>query len=100
LVRIGDNADAAILQKVGQLLSDQGVTVGQLREHVERLSEHDITTSLQTHGPQIHEVLQQVEREADSLSFQTDNEESFDLLYQYADEHKAQLKQQLEHLLS
>lgn len=100
LVRIGDNADAAILQKVGQLLSDQGVTVGQLREHVERLSEHDITTSLQTHGPQIHEVLQQVEREAYSLSFQTDNEESFDLLYQYADEHKAQLKQQLEHLLS
>ncbi|PZT53483.1 DMP19 family protein [Paenibacillus silvae] len=100
LVRIGDETDAAILQKVQQLLSEHHVTVDQLRANVESLSEHDITTSLQTHGADIHEVLQQVQKAAELLSFQTDNEGSFDLLYQYVDEHKDRLRQQLEQFLT
>ncbi|MCM3131357.1 hypothetical protein M3629_01075 [Paenibacillus polysaccharolyticus] len=99
LIRSGNETDAMILQKVEQLLAEQSVTVGQLRENVERLSEHDITTSLQTHGAQIHELLQQVEQEGQHLSFKADNEENFDLLYQYVDEHKNELKQQLEQFL-
>ena len=66
---------------------------------MERLSEHDISTSLQIHGPKIQALLQQVEQEGQQLSF-VDNEESFDLLYQYVDEHKDELKQQLEQLRS
>lgn len=99
LIRSGNEADAMILKKVDQLLVEQRIKPEQLRENVERLSEHDITTSLQTHGPQIHELLQQVEQESHNLSFVTDNEESFDLLYQYVDEHKDELKQQLEQFL-
>lgn len=100
MVRIGNEADADILIKIEQMLFDHGVTPRQLSENVNGLSEHDITTSLQTHGEQIHEVLQQVEMEAGSLSMQSDNEESFDLLYQYVDTNKDHLKQEIEHLLS
>ncbi|MNP56573.1 hypothetical protein D3C76_1513080 [compost metagenome] len=64
------------------------------------LSEDDITTSLQTHGEQIHEVLQEIELEAANLSMQSDNEESFDLLYQYVDKNKERLKQEMQHILS
>ncbi|WP_434752197.1 DMP19 family protein [Paenibacillus amylolyticus] len=99
LKRNGNETDAMILQKVEQLLAEQSITTGELRENVERLSVHDITTSRQTHGPQIHELLQQVEQEGQHLSFQADNEESFDLLYQYVDDHKDELKQQLEQFL-
>ncbi|KAA8785370.1 arsenate reductase-like glutaredoxin family protein [Paenibacillus sp. 4624] len=99
LIRSGNETDAMILQKVEQLLKEQGITPEQLRENVERLSEHDISTSLQTHGTQIHELLQRVEQEVQQLSFQADNEEVFDLLYQYVDEHKDKLKQQLEQFL-
>ncbi|MBT2284861.1 hypothetical protein J7E78_15060 [Paenibacillus polymyxa] len=98
--RIGNDADAVILKKIEQMLSESGVTHGQLREHVNGLSEDDITTSLQTHGEQIHEVLQQIELEAANLSMQADNEESFDLLYQYVDANKDRLKQDIEQFLS
>ncbi|WP_440117841.1 DMP19 family protein [Paenibacillus sp. QZ-Y1] len=98
--RIGNEADAEILKKIERMLSESGVTNGQLRDNVNGLSEHDITTSLQTHGEQIHEVLQQVELEAENLSMQSDNEESFDLLYQYVDTNKDRLKEEMEHILS
>ncbi|MGP3786802.1 hypothetical protein [Paenibacillus sp. 1A_MP2] len=64
------------------------------------LSEQDVTTTLNTHGQQIHEVLQRVELEAGNLSMQSDNEEVFELLYQYVDTNKDRLKQEMEHLLS
>lgn len=98
--RIGNDADAVILKKIEQMLSKSGVTHGQLRDNVNGLSEDDITTSLQTHGEQIHEVLQQIELEAANLSMQSNNEESFDLLYQYVDENKDRLKQEMQHILS
>ncbi|MNW63698.1 hypothetical protein D3C74_419240 [compost metagenome] len=98
--RIGNDADAVILKKIEQMLSESGVTHGQLRDNVNGLSEDDITTSLQTHGEQIHEVLQEIELEAANLSMQADNEESFDLLYQYVDADKGLLKKEMQHFLS
>lgn len=98
--RIGNDADAEILENIQQMLSESGVTPEQLRENVNALSEQDVTTTLNTHGQQIHEVLQQVELEAGNLSMQSDNEEVFELLYQYVDTNKDRLKQELEHLLT
>jgi signal transduction histidine kinase len=98
--RIDNDADAVILKKIEQMLSASGVTHGQLQDNVNGLSEDDITTSLQTHGEQIYEVLQQIELEAGNLSMQSDNEESFDLLYQYVDANKDRLKQDMENFLS
>ncbi|WP_063564119.1 DUF4375 domain-containing protein [Paenibacillus sp. O199] len=98
--RIGNDADAEILKNIQHMLSETGVTPEQLRENVNALSEQDVTTTLNTHGQQIHEVLQQVELEAGNLSMQSDNEEVFELLYQYVDTNKDRLKQELEHLLS
>ncbi|MGC5770860.1 DMP19 family protein [Paenibacillus pabuli] len=98
--RIGNDADAEILKNIQHMLSESGVTPEQLRENVNALSEQDVTTTLNTHGQQIHEVLQRVETEAGHLSMQSDNEEVFELLYQYVDTNKDRLKQELEHLLS
>lgn len=98
--RIGNEADTVILKKIEQILSESGVTPGQLRDNVNGLSEDDITTSLQTHGEQIHEVLQRIEQEAGNISMQSDNEESFDLLYQYVDANKDRLKQEMQQFLS
>ncbi|NMI03070.1 hypothetical protein HF638_03730 [Paenibacillus sp. SZ31] len=98
--RIGNEADTVILKKIEQILSESGVTPGQLRDNVNGLSEDDITTSLQTHGEQIHEVLKQIELEAGNISMQSDNEESFDLLYQYVDANKDRLKQEMQQFLS
>ncbi|CAM2975083.1 MULTISPECIES: DMP19 family protein [Paenibacillus] len=98
--RIGNDADAEILKNIQHMLSESGVTPEQLRENVNALSEQDVTTTLNTHGQQIHEVLQRVELEAGNLSMQSDNEEVFELLYQYVDTNKDRLKQELEHLLS
>ncbi|SLK13364.1 MULTISPECIES: DMP19 family protein [unclassified Paenibacillus] len=98
--RIDNDADAEILKNIQHMLSETGVTPEQLRENVNALSEQDVTTTLNTHGQQIHEVLQQVELEAGNLSMQSDNEEVFELLYQYVDTNKDRLKQELEHLLS
>ncbi|WFR62290.1 hypothetical protein P9222_29390 [Paenibacillus amylolyticus] len=98
--RTGNDADAVILKKIEQMLSENGITHGQLRDNVNGLTEDDITTSLQTHGEQIHKVLQEIELEAANLSMQADNEESFDLLYQYVDANKDLLKKELQHFLS
>ncbi|MEK4661782.1 hypothetical protein MHH93_07805 [Priestia sp. FSL H7-0729] len=98
--RIGNDADAVILKKIEQKLSESGITHGQLRDNVNGLSEDDITTSLQTHGEQIHEILQEIELEAANLSMQADNEESFDLLYEYVDANKDLLKKEMQHFLS
>ncbi|SHN72843.1 protein of unknown function [Paenibacillus sp. ov031] len=98
--RIGNDADAEILKNIQHMLSESGVTPEQLRENVNALSEQDVTTTLNTHGQQILEVLQRVELEAGNLSMQSDNEEVFELLYQYVDTNKDRLKQELEHLLS
>ena len=73
--RIGNEADAEILKSIQHELSGSGVTSEQLRQNVNALSEHDVATSLKTHGPHIHEVLQRVELQAGSLSMQEDNEE-------------------------
>ncbi|MFC9707378.1 DUF4375 domain-containing protein [Paenibacillus sp. NPDC056933] len=98
--RIGNDADAEILKNIQHMLSESGVTPEQLRENVNALSEQDVTTTLNTHGQQIHEVLQQVELEAGHLSMQSDNEGVFELLYQYVDTNKDRLKQEMEHLFS
>jgi hypothetical protein len=43
--------------------------------------------------------LQRVELQAGSVSMQEDNEEVFDLLYQYVDNNKDSLRQEIEHIL-
>jgi hypothetical protein len=97
--RIGNEADAEILKSIQHELSESGITSEQLRQNVNALSEHDVATSLKTHGPHIHEVLQRVELQAGSLSMQEDNEEVFDLLYQYVDNSKDSLRQEIEQIL-
>ncbi|MFS0870291.1 hypothetical protein [Paenibacillus xylanilyticus] len=98
--RVGNEADADILKSIQQELSENGVTPEQLRENVNALSEHDVTTSLKTHGPHIHEVMQRVELQAGNLSMQEDNEESFELLYQYVEHNKESLKREMEHIMT
>ncbi|MNI98220.1 hypothetical protein D3C73_1570300 [compost metagenome] len=76
------------------------MSTAQLRENVNGLSEGEVTNSLEVHGQQIHEVMQQVQLAAEGLLMQSDNEEVFEMLYQYVDANMDSLKQQLQQLLS
>lgn len=100
LQRIGNETDAEIMQSIQDILSANGVSVAQLRENVNGLSEGEVTNSLEVHGQQVHEVMQQVQHVAEGLLMQSDNEEVFEMLYQYVDANMDSLKQQLEQLLS
>lgn len=98
--RIGHEEDAAILDQIRGMLSAAGVTPEQLRANVNEMQEHDVASFQQTHGQVIGDLMQQVQEEAEKLSLLVDNEGAFERLFDYAEANKAQLKQELEQILS